>query len=250
MSAAKTTAISLAKIRMICKIADLIVDVPTAGDLVSRCREYLYETDDSVDVVISTEQFRQNSWKGLTGANYVYVESGSWFHLGLLKNNGMMLHASAVAYNGKAYLFSAPSGTGKSTHTRLWRKTFGESAVVFNDDKPALRYVDGKWYAYGTPWCGKDGINSNIKVPLAGICFLKQAKENKIRRLDTSEAIKNVVWQTTHRFDNARGLDLMLRSVDGLVRKIPVFELENRPEPEAALLSYNTMRQAAEENGL
>lgn len=235
---------------MLCKIADLITEVPEEGDLVPRCREYLYNGTDGADVIIRTEDFRPNVWEGLTGDNYVYMESGSRFYFQLLKHGGMMLHSSAVELDGKAYLFSADPGVGKSTHTRLWQQVFGERAHVFNDDKPALRCIDGKWYAYGTPWCGKDGININMKVPVAGICFMKQAQENKIRRLSQFEAAQRIIPQTKRRFRQEESLDLMLTHVNSLVREIPVFELENKPEPEAAQLSYETMRRAAEELGL
>lgn len=235
---------------MICKIADLVTEIPAVGDLDSRCTEYLCDGDAGADIVICAESFRPDAWKGLSGDSYIYCESGSHFFFQLLKFNGLMLHASAVELDGKAYLFSAPSGTGKSTHTRLWQTTFGENVRVFNDDKPPLRFIDGVWYAYGSPWCGKDGININMKAPVAGICFLKQASENRIRRLDKMEAAQNIIWQTMHKFRTEGSLDLMLSHVESLVDRIPVFELENRPEPEAALLSYNTMRQAAEESGL
>ncbi|MBE6991229.1 MAG: hypothetical protein E7430_01440 [Ruminococcaceae bacterium] len=161
-----------------------------------------------------------------------------------------MLHSSAVALDGKGYLFSGPCGMGKSTHTRLWQSVFGDEAKVFNDDKPALRRLDGKWFAYGTPWCGKDHININMKVPLAGICFLKQSDENKIRRLTPQEATPLVISQTMRKFKQVEYLNLMLSHVDKLVREIPIFELENRPEPEAAILSHETMLKAAIEAGL
>ena len=235
---------------MRCQIADLITEVPEAGDLVPRCRDYLTNETAGADIIIRTELFRPNAWEGLTGDKYIYCESGDHFHLHLLKFGGMMLHSSAVVVDGRAYLFSAPSGTGKSTHTRLWQQLFGEKAQVINDDKPALRCVDGTWYAYGTPWCGKDGININTRARVAGICFLKQAPENKIRRLNNAEAVQNIIWQTLHRFRGTESMDRMLTNVDSLVRKIPVFELENRPEIEAARLSYETMHQAAEEMGL
>ena len=235
---------------MICKIADLITEVPEAGDLVPRCGDYRYDGELGADIVIRTEDFRPDAWKPLTGNDYVYCESGSHFHGQLLKFGGMMLHSSAVVVDNRAYLFSAPSGTGKSTHTRLWQQIFGDGAEVINDDKPALRCIDGTWYAYGTPWCGKDGINVNRKVPLAGICFLKQAPHNRIRRLTSAEAVQSIIWQTMRRFRLAENLDRMLNQVDSLVRSVPVFELENLPEPEAARLSYETMRRAAEEIGL
>lgn len=235
---------------MLCKIADLITEVPEAGDLVPRCREYLYNESNGADIVIRTEDFRPNTWEGISEDIYVYIKSGDHFYFHLLKHGGMMLHSSAVELDGKAYLFSADPGVGKSTHARLWQQVFGEKVHVFNDDKPALRCIDGVWYAYGTPWCGKDGININMKAPVAGICFMKQAPENRIRRLSTLEAAKKIIAQTRRRFNQERNLDLMLSRVDSLVRDIPVFELENRPEPEAAQLSYETMRQAAEEMGL
>ena len=163
--------------------------------------------------------------------------------------NGLMLHASAAALGGRAYLFSGPCGRGKSTHTRLWQQTFGEAVQVFNDDKPALRRLDGRWYAYGTPWCGKDGINQNRKFPLAGICFLQKGAENRIRRLTAAAALPLALAQTTYRL-LPEGMELLLGHLDRLLREIPVFELTNKPEPDAARLSYETMRRAALEEGL
>lgn len=238
---------------MLCKIADLIVEIPEAGDLVPRCREYLCDASSAkngADIIIRTDLFRKDAWPGLSDDLAIYMESGTFFEAYLLRHNGMRLHSSAVELDGRAYLFTAPCGTGKSTHTRLWQSVFGEKARVFNDDKPALRYVDGKWYAYGTPWCGKDGININMKVPLAGICYLKQAPHNAIRRLSQREAMAKIIEQTQRRFTSPEWIDLMLSHVDSIARNIPVFELENRPEPEAAQLSYKTMRRAAEEMGL
>lgn len=240
---------------MIYKIADLLVAVPEAGDLVSRCRDYRCKAiEEKLDADICvrtepTEDEKQFYWD-LSENDSIYVISGEDFLFKLLRFSGLMLHASAVEVDGRAYLFSAPSGTGKSTHTKLWQEMFGEKARVFNDDKPALRYLDGKWYAYGTPWCGKDGININMRAPIGGICFLQQADKNEIRRLGMKEASQKIIWQTLRKFKLVENLDLMLSHVDSLVRNIPVFELKNRPEPEAARLSYETMRRAAEEIGL
>lgn len=232
-------------------IADLVTILPAVGDLIPRCQAYFRDGSvQKAEIIIHEEDFRPNAWTGLSWNDYVYMETGASFYRQLLDFDGLMLHSSAVALDGKAYLFSGPCGTGKSTHTRLWQQVFGEEAKVFNDDKPALRLIDGTWYAYGTPWCGKDGININMKAPIAGICFLKQGPENRIRRLTPAEAAQKIIWQTIRRFKQVENLDRMLTLVDKLVQQIPVYELENRPEPEAALLSYETMRQGAEEMGL
>lgn len=235
---------------MLCKIADLLTEIPDVGDMPERCREYLCSLDAQPTVVISEDKFDPSLWPDLSYDKMAYMETGGQFFYHLLNNDGMMLHASAVAMEGKAYLFSGQCGMGKSTHTRLWQSTFGEKAQVFNDDKPPLRLIDGVWYAYGAPWCGKDGINQNVKVPLAGICFLQQAQENQIRRLSQKEALPRIISQTVNRFRYLENLDKMVAAVEKLVTKIPVFLLENRPEPEAAQLSYQTMCKAAQEENL
>lgn len=234
---------------MLCKIAELLTEVPAAGGMSPRCRAYLADRAAKPDIVIRQEYYNAENWVGLDPALLEYMESGQQFYWHLLHYDGLMLHASAAALEGRAYLFSGPCGRGKSTHTRLWQQAFGDAVQVFNDDKPALRRLDGRWYAYGTPWCGKDGINLNQKWRLGGICFLEQAQENRIRRLTAAEALPLVLAQTTYRLQ-ARGMDLLLASLDKLLREIPVFLLENRPEEAAARLSFDTMRRAAEEEGL
>ncbi|MBE6599361.1 MAG: hypothetical protein E7638_07975 [Ruminococcaceae bacterium] len=179
----------------------------------------------------------------------VYTESGFLFYRDLLRFDGLMLHSSAVMLDGRAYLFSGDSGAGKSTHTRLWQRVFGDRAVVFNDDKPALRRIDGRWYAYGTPWCGKDHINQNVgRVPLCGICFLKKAKENKIVRLEGFDAVRRLLPQTIYRLRLESNLDLVLSHLEKLAAEVPIFEFFNLPIEESALLSYETMKNAAKES--
>ena len=236
---------------MLCKIAELLTEVPAAGGMASRCRDYLTVEQAAPELVICETRYQAQakSWPQLREEYLAYMASGDQFYWGLLRFGGLMLHASAVALEGRAYLFSGPCGRGKSTHTWLWQSVFGERAQVFNDDKPALRRLDGRWYAYGTPWCGKDGINLNQKWPLGGICFLEKAEENRIRRLSAAEALPLMLAQTTYRLQ-PQSMDLLLASLDKLLREVPVFLLENRPEEAAARLSYETMRRAAEEEGL
>ena len=232
---------------MLCKIADLMVEIPATGGMASRCREYLTEENVSADIVIRAERYKTERWVNLTEDQAIYMESGNQFYRSLLNYDGLMLHASAVELDGKAYLFSGPCGMGKSTHTRLWKEIFGDKANVFNDDKPALRRIDDTWFAYGTPWCGKDGININMKVPLAGICFLKRGEKNIIRQLSQTEAAFSIISQTVRKFKLSEDLDKMLKLAESVAGRIPVYELYNRPEPEAARLSYETMRQGAKE---
>ena len=213
-----------------------------------RCRDYLSKENVSADITICADDYKPERWREASPEMVAYLDSGFFFYRDLLKFGGMMLHASAVELDGKAYLFSGPCGMGKSTHTRLWQEVFGERARVFNDDKPALRRIDGVWYAYGTPWCGKDGININMKAPIAGICFLKRGNENVIRRIGGIDAASAIISQTMRKFKDPKNTDLMLSHVDTLINEIPIYELHSRPEPEAALLSYKTMSRCEEVN--
>jgi len=233
---------------MRCLIADLITEVPATGGLAPRCRSYVYDGDRKTDIVIAEQLYRRDKYPADISENTLaYMEAAYQFYLELINFDGFYLHASAVVVDGRAYLFSGHSRAGKSTHTRQWQQIFGEKAVVINDDKPALRRIDGIWYAYGTPWCGKDGINTNMRAPVAGVCFLKKATQNKIRSLDSFEAMQNVLGQTIYKFQSADKLDKMLGHLDCFLREIPVYELENLPQPEAARLSYETMRRGIQE---
>ena len=233
--------------RMLCQIADLIVEIPTSGAMDSRCKDYLCQKDSIADIRIRDDLYKMDTRPNLSESDIAYIDSGAQFYTQLLKYNGLMLHASAVELYGKAYLFSGPSGMGKSTHAHFWQEIFGQEAQIFNDDKPALRRLDDVWYAYGTPWCGKDGINQNKKVLLAGICFLKRGQKNEIRRLDKKESSIKVLRQTIHHFRNEYSLDLLLGHIEKLIQEIPIYELKCCKETAAAHLSYETMVSGAKE---
>lgn len=206
-----------------------------------RLSGYSIDTHETPDITIREERYDIERWPGLNPKSLAYMDSGYLFYKRLLLFGGMMLHSSAIEIDGSAYLFSGPSGVGKSTHTGLWQRMFPQ-ARLFNDDKPALREIDGVWYAYGTPWSGKNGININMKAPIKGICFLRQGPENKIRRLYGIEAAREIMSQTIWRFSDTKGVDLLASVVEGLVRSVPVWMMECLPNEDAAVLSYNTMK--------
>ena len=230
---------------MLCKIADLIADVPAAGGLAPRCEAYIWEKFEKPDIIIREELYRPEHYPNRPPEVVAYMESAYQFYKELVRFDGFYLHASAVVLDGKAYLFSGVSGAGKSTHTRHWQDQFGPGTVIINDDKPALRRIDGVWYAYGTPWCGKDGINANQKAPVAGVCFLKKAERNEIRRLSPWDAMQRVMSQTIYRFRSADFLDRMLSNLELFLQEIPVYELENLPNADAVRLSHSVMSSEA-----
>lgn len=163
----------------------------------------------------------------------------------LINRNTIMLHGSTVAVDGRAYLFTAPCGTGKSTHTRLWREYFGDRAVMVNDDKPFLRITPDAVLAYGSPWSGKHGLASNVCVPLQGICLLHRGSENMIQRTNVNCLIDTLRHQTHIPEDT-----LLAGSAHALVERIagmvPLWEMYCNKETEAAKAAYEAMRPIEE----
>ena len=98
------------------------------------------------------------------------------------------MHGAVVAWKNQGYLFTAPSGTGKSTHLALWKKYLGDQAEVINGDKPILKVTEDEVWVYGTPWAGKEQWQVNKKVALKGICFLERGEKNSIQKIDSFSA--------------------------------------------------------------
>lgn len=152
-----------------------------------------------------------------------------------------MLHSSCVDKDGRAYLFSAKSGTGKSTHTHLWLKNF-PGARIINDDKPALIRENGTWYACGTPFSGKTDENINEKVPVRAIVFLHRSETNEVEKLDSAKAVPLFLNQTVKPAKRELA-EKMLTNLDCLLREVPVFSLGCNMEDEAARVSYNEIER-------
>ena len=166
-------------------IAGLVVEIkhPT-GRTEKQARPYLCKDQEgqTADMTIDVTEQRVTDAMAehpeMNRDDWYYMLTGSDFYTQLLKFRGILLHSSCVVVDGAAYAFSADSGTGKSTHTALWLKHFGNRAYMLNDDKPAIRLVGDRVYACGTPWSGKYDYSTPGMVPLAGICFLERAEEN------------------------------------------------------------------------
>ena len=158
----------------------------------------------------------------------------------LIGRNTLMLHGSTVAVDGFAYLFTAPCGTGKSTHTRLWRELFGDRAVMVNDDKPFLRITSEGVFAYGSPWSGKHGLASNICVPLNGICLLHRGSENMIQRADPTNLI-DLLFHQTHKPEEQSANQFVQTLVDRLIDVVPLWEMHCNKNLDAAKIAYEAM---------
>lgn len=164
----------------------------------------------------------------------------------MLSYDTILFHGSVIAVDGEGYLFTAKSGTGKSTHTRLWRETFGDRAVMVNDDKPLLRITKEGVTAYGTPWDGKHRLSTNTSVPLKGICILERAAENHIIKLDTKEQLRSaypMIVQQTHKSSNPANARKTMELIDRLMAALPIYRLSCNMEHAAAKVAYEGMQR-------
>ncbi len=228
------------------RIAELNVLMnPKYDTLQKRGQAYLCDFDCKEDIVATVSEQELNDkndkWLNLTLEECEYIWTGASFYEQLLDFQGMVLHASAVALDGNAYLFSAPCGGGKSTHTSLWQRRFGKDrAIIINDDKPALRVIDDKFYVYGTPFSGKYDLSTNIKVPLKAICFIEHAPTNSIRKMSAVEALMQIFNQTLRPVDPKK-MEQLIAIVDKLLKHIPVYKLGCTISLDAVDTSFNAM---------
>lgn len=161
---------------------------------------------------------------------------------GMLDYDTFLMHGSAVCADGEAYLFTASSGTGKTTHTRLWLSQI-PGAFVVNGDKPLIRLRGDRAEVCGTPWAGKEGMQTNTIVPLKAVCLLTRGKENRIEET-TFQALYPILFQQTHRPADAVSMQKTMELVKRLGGLVKLYRLECNMEPEAALTSYHGMRGA------
>ena len=152
----------------------------------------------------------------------------------------LLFHGSCISVDSKAYLFTAKSGTGKSTHTQLWKKRFGERAVFINDDKPLLKISAQGVTVYGTPWDGKHHRSTNTSCPLKAVCILTRSETNHIERISKKEALP-MLCQQSYRPCSPIGAQKMLALVDRLGSSVPLYRLGCNMEPEAAQVAYHGM---------
>ena len=160
----------------------------------------------------------------------------------LLTRDVLLYHGSGIALDGEGFLFTAACGTGKSTHTRLWREVFGERAVMVNDDKPFLQITDSGITMYGAPWSGKHGLDTNISVPLKGICILLRGPENRIHSVSPEEILPMLLHQGCGPTDHSQRPEF-----EALIRKlsetVSLWQMECTKDPQAAMVARNAMTQ-------
>ncbi|MGN1122060.1 MAG: hypothetical protein ACI4RV_06810 [Eubacteriales bacterium] len=229
------------------RIADLDIDIQHQHAYTAHiCKSYLSPCQEHADMTAkpNPEEYA-NDRLAVPTATDGYLEALSIYRSishQLLNFDGFILHAAVVERAGAAYAFAAKSGTGKTTHCRLWLERFPDARII-NGDKPLVRLLDGKVYLYGTPWCGKENYQVNTKAPLKGICFLERAAQNTVVPISKSEAVTRIFPQLLIPKDPS-STNRLLDLVGEFIEKTPAYLLKCNMDPQAAQVSYDAMSQS------
>ena len=231
------------------KIADIVFDASFHYSITSEvCKNYLYSGEEAPEVSFfieneDVEEERKNSSNPeYSNGHFECLALYRKFLTYALSKDTLIIHSSAIAVDGNGYLFVAPSGTGKSTHTALWRELFKDKAVMINDDKPVVRKVDGEFFVYGTPWNGKHRLDTNAKAKVKAVCLIKRGKTNHIREISKKEMLLKILNQTM-RPRKEQEVGKVFELIEGLLDSVGLYELECNISLDAAKLSYSVMSE-------
>ena len=229
------------------KLADHIFSIDNKYDYVKgMCEKYDVGDIPGVPISVTDDEIQR---EGTGNSSAAYLESLAVYRKiaeYLINDSILLFHGSAVAVDNEAYLFAAPSGTGKSTHARLWREFFGERAVMINDDKPLIKITDSGAFVYGTPWNGKHKLSTNTSAPLKAICILEQSETNSIEEASKSDAWTALIKQS-YRPSDPIAMQKTLSLVERLGNSVKVYLLKCNTEPEAAQIAYSGMNERNEQ---
>ena len=228
------------------KFAEHVVKIDSLYQRVHKqCSNYVCEEAPEICISINKEDIRKELEKSKDTEIYSedYLETLAVYRKlteYLLKYDILLFHGSVVAVDGIGYLFTAKSGTGKSTHTRLWMELFGERAVMINDDKPLLKVAGDKVIVYGTPWDGKHHLSTNTSVPLKAVCMLQRGTENSIKILDKKRGYLALLQQVYRPTDEA-GMQKTLYLLDKMLSSVELYALSCNMTKNAAVVAYSGM---------
>lgn len=228
-------------------LANMVIRIQGVYDTLREyCKNYITIDEETEDFSITvtpediqrerrTGEYEQNS------DNYIEII------MALLKladelpdRNRFLMHGAVVSWKQEGYIFTAPSGTGKTTHVRLWKEHLGPDVEIINGDKPVLEVGEDEIIAYGTPWAGKERLQKNSCVPVKGICFLRQSKTNTIHKLNKREAMLLLLPQIYIMSDSQKA-GRILELFSELLEHVPVYEFSCNISKQAVQCSFDVL---------
>ena len=221
------------------------------------CRDYLTDAPADFAVSVTSEDIfhekivniREAQIEGIPIVDYPdpYLETLAVYRkiaTKMLDYDTFLMHGAVVAVGDKAWIFTASSGTGKTTHIKLWLDNIPGSYVV-NGDKPLI-HIGDECTVYGTPWAGKEGMNKNTGVKLCGIVILNRGIENSIEKVPMTKILPTLVQQS-YRPKAKSDLEKTLSLLSRMGKKIPMYQLYCNMDPDAALTAYSVLNGADNE---
>lgn len=210
------------------------------------CADYLTSKAPEYSISIEEKEIidekQRSCIEGLHATSKNYIETLLVYRkiaFNIINNDVLLMHGSAIMVNGKGVLFTALSGTGKSTHTRLWREMLGERCVMVNDDKPLVRVEENASLPeiYGTPWDGKHHLSNNLHCPLHAVVRLVRGVQNEIYEI-SDRKIFPILLQQTFRTSDSLFTTKVMNLLARLAGKVRFYELHCNMDPEAAEVAY------------
>ena len=221
------------------RIADLNIGIDNKYPYVEElCADYFTDGETNFDVCVTDAEIAAES--GGEISEPAYLESLAVYRKisdRITDYNGFLMHGVVLAVDGKGYAFTAPSGTGKTTHAMFWRELFGDKCVIVNGDKPLIRLKGGRCFAYGTPWCGKEGLNANTKVPLDVMFCINRSEENYVMELSPKSALVRLLT-AVYRPSEPALFEKTTEYVMMFLKNVRTYDLYCNMSVEAARVAY------------
>ncbi|MBR3811297.1 MAG: hypothetical protein IKJ16_03065 [Agathobacter sp.] len=228
------------------KLADCLIAIDSRYDYIKEyCKDYIVPDEEASMHISVTEQEIQEE----QNADKTHIFPSSYLEtiavlrkIGeeLAKKNRMLFHGVVLSYKEDGYLFTAASGTGKSTHAGLWKKYLKDAVQVVNGDKPILAVEGGRVIAYGTPWAGKEGWQANRKVELKGICIIERGLKNEIHRVNPQQYI-DTLFRQIHIPRDPQAAGKTLELFDEFMTKVPLYVLKCDISEDAVKCCYEAL---------
>ncbi len=226
------------------RLARLNINVKYDYDYLPQfCRDYICESTEKTDIFAETteEKIAAEHQNGVHAPLHsceslcIYREIAEQLPL----FSCFVFHGAAISYKDKAYVFTAPSGTGKTTHISLWEKHIGDSVGIINGDKPIF-HIGETTTVYGTPWAGKENLQKNTSATLGGICIIKRGLKNKITKLEPFMVLPYIMNQV-YMPQNRAAMDATIKLIDRLITTVPVYLLECDISEDAVKTSFTAL---------
>ncbi|MBE6537320.1 MAG: hypothetical protein E7673_05135 [Ruminococcaceae bacterium] len=223
-------------------LAGLNVEAETRYEFVERLTEDYRTESEKVDISVSVSDSDIEYEAAASDVRYGkgYLESIALYRKiaeRLPFFDAVVFHGAVIAYKGKAYAFTARSGVGKTTHIRLWLERFGKSVHILNGDKPILRVIDGKIYAAGTPWRGKEGYGIPEMLPLEAVAFIDRAEKPSANEITASAALTRFASQI-YVPNEPRAAALSLSVLNKVISGVRLYDVSANMETESAETSF------------